>query len=58
MENFSKSHRKLNYTYVLTPNGIAGKGAIKHFLRRKFMEFEALKTEIAPRHTKAEETLK
>jgi len=48
MENFSRSDRKLNYAYLLTPNGIAGKARLtNHFLRRKLEEYEELKAEIA-----------
>jgi EPS-associated MarR family transcriptional regulator len=47
MENFRTSTRKLNYTYLLTPSGIAEKAALtQHFLKRKMEEYDALKAEI------------
>jgi EPS-associated MarR family transcriptional regulator len=47
MENFRTSTRKLNYAYLLTPNGIAAKAVLtKRFLKRKIEEYEALKAEI------------
>ena len=47
MDNFSRSDRKLNYAYLLTPRGIAGKARLtNHFLRRKLAEYDALKAEI------------
>ena len=45
--NFTRSDRKLAYSYVLTPEGIAEKVALTgRFLRRKMDEYEALKVEI------------
>ena len=55
MENFSKSDRKLNYAYLLTPKGMAGKARLtNHFLRRKLTEYEALKEEIEELRREAE----
>lgn len=47
MENFRISPRKLNYTYLLTPSGIAEKAALaQRFLKRKMEEYDALTAEI------------
>ena len=47
MQNFSKSHNKLGYAYLLTPVGIAEKTALTgRFLKRKMQEYENLKAEI------------
>ena len=47
VENFSRSENKLRYAYLLTPKGVAGKARLtRGFLRRKRMEYEALKAEI------------
>jgi len=47
MQNFSKSKNKLGYAYLLTPVGIAEKTALtKRFLKRKLLEYEALREEI------------
>ncbi len=46
--NFCNSRNKLAYAYLLTPKGIEQKAAITmHFLRRKVVEYEVLKKEIA-----------
>ena len=46
-QNFSKSDRKLAYSYNLTPQGLAEKVSLtSHFLKRKIDEYEALKSEI------------
>ena len=48
LENFSKNPNKLQYAYLLTPQGIVEKAQLTvHFLQRKRAEFEALKQEIA-----------
>jgi len=45
--NFTNSHNKLAYLYLLTPKGIEEKSILtKHFLQRKMKEFERLKQEI------------
>lgn len=45
--NFTASNDKRRYAYVLTPKGIASKAALtRAFLKRKMVEYEALKAEI------------
>lgn len=45
--NFSRSRRKLNYIYILTPKGITEKTAVTlRFLRFKQIEFKKLEKEI------------
>lgn len=45
--NFRDSRNKLAYTYLLTPNGVAEKAALTQgYLRRKIVEYEALRSEI------------
>lgn len=47
IRNFTTSDNKLKYTYVLTPHGMARKGAlVGKFLQIKVEEFEVLKAEI------------
>jgi EPS-associated MarR family transcriptional regulator len=47
VENFSKSNRKLAYAYLLTPTGLAAKARLtSRFLKRKLVEYEALRAEI------------
>ena len=47
LENFSKSPNKLQYAYLLTPQGLLEKTQLTvNFLQRKRAEFEALKQEI------------
>jgi len=46
--NFSKNPNKLQYAYLLTPQGVLEKAQLTvHFLQRKRAEFEVLKQEIA-----------
>ena len=48
VRNFRASDNKLRYAYVLTPQGIAEKTRLTGaFLRRKMVEYEELKAEIA-----------
>lgn len=48
IENFSRSHSKLRYIYILTPSGMRAKSKLTaHFLRHKLQEYEALNAEIA-----------
>jgi EPS-associated MarR family transcriptional regulator len=48
LENFSKNPNKLQYVYLLTPQGMLEKAQLTvYFLQRKRAEFEALKQEIA-----------
>ena len=45
--NFRNSQNKLAYAYLLTPQGMAQKGALtRSYLERKTAEYEALKDEI------------
>ena len=47
LENFQKNPNKLGYLYLLTPMGIAAKAQLTaSFLRRKLVEYEALRAEI------------
>jgi EPS-associated MarR family transcriptional regulator len=47
-ENFRRNDRKLAYLYYLTPAGIEEKTLVTaRFLRRKIVEYEAIKAEIA-----------
>ena len=47
MENFRTSTQKLNYSYLLTPSGVAEKAALtQRFLKRKMEEYDARKAEI------------
>ena len=47
-KNFKNSKNKLAYSYILTPSGLAHKQKITmEFLKRKQMEFELMKDEIA-----------
>ena len=47
LERFRKAADKRRYAYVLTPGGVAAKGAItRRFLARKRAEYDALRREI------------
>jgi EPS-associated MarR family transcriptional regulator len=47
VRNFRASNNKLRYAYVLTPSGIEAKARLTTgFLKRKYAEYEALKSEI------------
>ena len=47
VENFKKNPQKLNYLYLLTPQGIGVKSTLMiNFLKRKMREYDALKSEI------------
>ena len=47
-KNFKNSKNKLAYSYILTPSGLGHKQKITmEFLKRKQMEFELIKDEIA-----------
>ncbi len=51
MQNFSQSKNKFGYVYILTPRGVAEKAALTgNFLKRKLVEYEALKAEIESLH--------
>jgi EPS-associated MarR family transcriptional regulator len=45
--NFRASDNKLRYAYILTPKGMSERSALaSRFLKRKMLEYEALKSEI------------
>ncbi len=47
VRNFRASNNKLRYAYILTPRGIDAKARLTGgFLKRKYAEYEALKSEI------------
>ncbi len=47
IENFKKNPNKINYLYVLTPEGLAQKTKLTiNFMKRKMMEYDELKKEI------------
>lgn len=47
-QNFSRSSKKSEYLYLLTPKGVEEKGRVTaRFLRRKMDEYESIKQEIA-----------
>ena len=47
IRNFKKNPNKLNYIYVLTPEGISEKTKLTlNFMRRKFKEYEELQREL------------
>ena len=47
IKNFKKNPKKLNYLYVLTPQGIASKTRLTiNFMRKKMQEYDELKAEI------------
>jgi EPS-associated MarR family transcriptional regulator len=47
IENFKKNPKKLNYFYILTPNGISKKTKLTlNFMKRKMKEYEELKKEL------------
>ena len=48
LTNFSRSSNKFGYAYLLTPSGIEEKSRLTFsFLKRKLIEYEILKKEIA-----------
>ena len=47
IENFKKNPQKLNYIYVLTPEGISKKTKLTlNFMKRKMREYDELKNEL------------
>ena len=47
IENFKKNPNKINYLYVLTPEGLAQKTKLTiNFMKRKIKEYDELKKEI------------
>ncbi|HVN43057.1 MAG TPA: MarR family EPS-associated transcriptional regulator, partial [Steroidobacteraceae bacterium] len=48
VNNFRANPRKVGYLYLLTPQGFEAKAELTtNFLRRKIVEYEVLKREIA-----------
>ncbi len=47
MQNFTNSKNKFGYMYLLTPDGVIQKTSLtSKFLKRKLLEYEALRAEI------------
>ena len=47
IENFKKNPNKMNYFYILTPQGIAEKTKLTiNFMKRKIKEYDELKKEL------------
>ena len=47
IKNFKRSPKKINYLYVLTPQGIAEKTKLTlNFMKRKIREYDELKKEL------------
>ena len=47
IENFKKNPNKINYLYVLTPEGLAAKTKLTiNFMKRKMKEYDELKSEV------------
>tara|TARA_B100000767_G_C19603121_1_gene466572 strand:- start:74 stop:442 length:369 start_codon:yes stop_codon:yes gene_type:complete len=47
IQNFKKNDKKINYLYVLTPQGISSKAKLTIiFMKRKIEEYDELKSEI------------
>ena len=47
IDNFKKNNNKLNYIYVITPQGITEKSKLTlNFMKRKMQEYKQLKKEI------------
>ena len=58
VENFKKNPQKLNYLYLLTPQGIGVKSTLMiDFLKRKMTEYDALKSEIESINKKLDKKL-
>ncbi len=48
IKNFKKNPKKMNYLYVLTPQGISSKTRLTiNFMRKKMQEYDELKAEIS-----------
>ena len=48
IKNFKNNKNKINYIYVLTPEGLARKTKLTiNFMKRKIAEYEELKNEIS-----------
>jgi EPS-associated MarR family transcriptional regulator len=47
IKSFKKNPKKINYLYILTPQGIAAKTKLTiNFMKRKIQEYDELKKEI------------
>ena len=47
INNFTKSPKKINYIYILTPKGISEKTKLTiNFMKRKMKEYDELKKEL------------
>ena len=47
IKNFKKNPNKLNYLYVLTPEGLAAKTKLTiNFMKKKMKEYDELKSEL------------
>ncbi len=47
LQNFKKNPKKMNYFYVLTPEGITEKTKLTiNFMKRKMKEYDELKSEL------------
>lgn len=50
IQNFKKSKKKINYIYILTPQGISLKTKLTiSFMKRKIREYDELKNELENR---------
>ena len=50
IENFKKNPKKINYIYILTPQGISEKTKLTlNFMQRKIEEYDELKEELKKR---------
>lgn len=53
IQNFKKNPKKLNYFYILTPQGIAHKTKLSlNFMKRKMAEYDELKREVENKKNK------
>tara|TARA_B100001971_G_C18051626_1_gene463161 strand:+ start:153 stop:464 length:312 start_codon:yes stop_codon:yes gene_type:complete len=51
IKNFNKNPKKINYLYVLTPEGISTKTKLTlNFMKKKMREYDELKAEIKNRN--------
>ena len=47
IQNFKKNKKKINYLYILTPQGISSKTKLTiNFMQKKIKEYDELKSEI------------
>ena len=47
IKNFKKNKKKINYLYILTPQGISSKTILTiNFMKKKMKEYDELKSEI------------